>query len=56
MATRHLFVRLPAGVEPRHLHEAPGIWLRVQNSHLALELFDKLEIVAFDQSWKYSRP
>jgi hypothetical protein len=50
--TRKLFARMPQGIEPRHLNESPEIWSRIQNSHIALKLFDELRIVGFDQDWE----
>ncbi|WP_428660467.1 hypothetical protein [Reyranella sp.] len=50
-ATRLLFIRLPEGM-PAQALDSPAIWRLVQgNPDKSLKLFDKLLLVAFDESW-----
>lgn len=51
-AWREYMVILPAGFVAADLNEAPEAWKKVQNgSRNALRKFDKLMIVAYDESW-----
>jgi hypothetical protein len=47
---REIFVRLPSGVIADDLKE-PQIWVKVQDGNKALKKFDRVVIVAFDETW-----
>src|SRR6185312_4992517 len=50
-ATRNVFVRLPEGFTAQGL-EDPNLWAQVQGyPGKSLKLFDRLMLVAFDESW-----
>ncbi|SMH36070.1 hypothetical protein [Mesorhizobium australicum] len=47
---KEVLVRLPDGYVADDLKE-PGIWAKVQGSRWSLRKFDKVLVVAFDESW-----
>lgn len=52
MVMRALVLRLPRGVEMRHLIENSGDCFKlIQQSPRSLRKFDKLTVIAFDESW-----
>ena len=49
---KSVFVRLPAAAVLQDLNDSPTIWSNVQgNAHVALRQWDRLTIVAYDESW-----
>lgn len=52
MVTRSLVLRLPRGVEMRHLIEnSRDCFFLLQKSTASLRRFDRLLVIAFDESW-----
>ncbi len=51
-AYRELFVRLPEAITLQMMNDEPRIWRSIQgNVHTALQKFDRVVAVAFDESW-----
>ncbi len=51
-AYRELFVRLPEAITLQMLNDEPKIWRAVQaDVHTALQKFDRVVAIAFDESW-----